>query len=210
MLRASGYSDGKGWHVWHKCSGSRCASGSLSQPSRRQHRTRRRPSTGVSAMCRVMRVPDEVVTITARDSALARRVTTEPDGTFVVPNLAPGTVDIMTIDGADNNDDVVGGPLQNVTQEAVQEFQIATDRFTAESGRSASSTINVVTKAGTDTLRGSASLFARDRRWQALPPTYDRSLGDEPPFDRQQFAASLGGPATAERLFWFGAVEYRN
>jgi len=161
-------------------------------------------------MCRVMQVPAAVVTITARDSALARRVTTEPDGTFVVPNLAPGTVDIMTIDGADNNDDVVGGPLQNVTQEAVQEFQIATDRFTAESGRSASSTINVVTNSGSDSLRGSGSFFARDSAWQSLPATYDRSFGDKPPFDRQQFAAAIGGLVTAQRVFWFGALEYRN
>jgi hypothetical protein len=73
----------------------------------------------------------------------------------------------IMIDGADNNDDVVGGPLENVTQEAVQEFQIATNRFTAEAGRSASSIVNIVTKSGGDSLRASASLYARDDGWQA-------------------------------------------
>ena len=116
----------------------------------------------------------------------------------------------ITIDGADNNDDVVGGPLQNVTQEAVQEFQIATNRFTAESGRSASSVINVVTRSGTDRLRGSLSLFARDSSWQGLPATFDRSSGDSLPFDRQQVAGAAGGPIVAGRAFWFGAAEYRN
>ena len=116
----------------------------------------------------------------------------------------------ITIDGADNNDDVVGGPLQNVTQESVQEFQIATNRFTAETGRSASSVINVVTKSGTDQLRGSASLFARDSSWQALPATFDRSSGDELPFDRQQIAGAAGGALSPGKAFWFGAAEYRN
>ena len=116
----------------------------------------------------------------------------------------------IMVDGADNNDDVVGGPLQNVTQEAVQEFQIATNRFTAESGRSASSAINVVTKSGSDELRGSTSLFLRDSRWGALPATYDRGSGEEPPFDRQQFAAAAGGPIVPGQAFWFGAVEHRN
>ncbi len=116
----------------------------------------------------------------------------------------------ITIDGADNNDDVVGGPLQNVTQESVQEFQIATNRFTAESGRSASSVINVVTKSGSDQLRGSVSLFARDSEWQGLPATFDRSSGDSLPFDRQQLAGAAGGPLVSGKTFWFGAAEYRN
>ena len=116
----------------------------------------------------------------------------------------------IMIDGADNNDDVVGGPLQNVTQEAVQEFQIATNRYTAESGRSASSIINVVTKAGSEQFRGSAALFLRDSSWQGLPATFDRSSGDELPFDRQQIAGSAGGPIVPGQAFWFGAAEYRN
>jgi hypothetical protein len=116
----------------------------------------------------------------------------------------------ITIDGADNNDDVVGGPLMNVPQDAVQEFQIATNRFTAETGRSASSVINVVTKSGTDDLHGSGSLFFRDHRWQGLPATYDRANGTGVPFDRQQIAGAAGGPIAPQRAFWFGAIEYRN
>ena len=75
----------------------------------------------------------------------------------------------VTIDGVDNNDDVVGGPLQNISQDAVQEFQVATNRFSAELGRSAGSVINVVTRSGGETPHGSAALFLRDQSWQALP-----------------------------------------
>lgn len=115
----------------------------------------------------------------------------------------------ITVDGADNNDDVVGGPLQNISQEAVSEFQIATNRFSSEFGRSASSVINIVTKTGTNELHGAGSIFFRDRRLQGLPATFDRS-NDEPPFDREQYAFAIGGPIKRDKAFWFGSVEYRN
>ncbi len=115
----------------------------------------------------------------------------------------------ISIDGMDNNDDVVGGPLINIAQDGVQEFQIATSRFAADLGRSAGSVINVITRSGGDALHGSGSLFFRDDSLQALPATADRG-SDAPPFDRQQFAGSIGGPLKKGSLFAFGAVEYRN
>ena len=116
----------------------------------------------------------------------------------------------VTIDGADNNDDVVGGPVQNISQEAILEFQMATNRFSAQLGRSGSSVVNVVTKQGTNELHGSGSVYFRDRRLQALPATFDRSLGQDPPFDRQQYAFTLGGPIKKDKAFFFGSFEYRN
>ncbi len=115
----------------------------------------------------------------------------------------------VTVDGADNNDDVVGGSLINVSQEAVQEFQIATNRFSAELGRSGSSVINIVTKTGTNEFHGSSSFFFRNRNLQGLPATFDRSNAD-PPFDREQMAFGVGGPVIKDKIFWFGSFEYRN
>jgi outer membrane receptor protein involved in Fe transport len=116
----------------------------------------------------------------------------------------------VTVDGVDINDDVVGGAVQNISQDAVQEFQIATNRFDARLGRSGSSVINVVTRAGTNELHGSASLFFRDHKLQGLPATFDRTTGAEPPFDREQYSFTLGGPLKKDSAFFFGSVEYRN
>ena len=116
----------------------------------------------------------------------------------------------VTVDGADINDDVVGGQVQNISQEAVQEFQIATNRFSAQSGRSGSSVINIVTKSGTNEYHGSGSVYFRNKSIQALPATFDRSLGESPPFDRQQYAFALGGPIKREQAWFFGSFEYRN
>ena len=116
----------------------------------------------------------------------------------------------VTIDGADTNDDVVGGPIQNISQEAIQEFQIATNRFSAQLGRSGSSVINVITRSGTNDLHGSGSIYFRDSSLQGLPATFDRSLDQSPPFDRQQYAFAIGGPIKKNHAWFFGSFEDRN
>nr|MBA3356283.1 TonB-dependent receptor [Pyrinomonadaceae bacterium] len=116
----------------------------------------------------------------------------------------------VTVDGADDNDDVVGGQLQNISQEAVQEFQIATNRFSAQLGRSGSAVINIVTKSGSNEYHGSGAIYFRDRRLQGLPATFDRTRGEAPPFDREQYAFALGGPIRKQRAWFFGSFEFRN
>ncbi|HWS90433.1 MAG TPA: TonB-dependent receptor [Pyrinomonadaceae bacterium] len=116
----------------------------------------------------------------------------------------------VTVDGADTNDDVVGGAVQNVSQDAVQEFQIATNRFDARLGRTGSGVVNVVTKQGTNEFHGSAAAYFRGSLFQGLPATFDRTLNDEPPFDREQYSFTLGGPLKRDHAWFFGSLEYRN
>lgn len=115
----------------------------------------------------------------------------------------------VTVDGADNNDDAVGGSLVNIPEDAVQEFQIASNRFSAGLGRSGSTVINVVTKQGGNALHGGVALYERDRTLQALPATYQPVPGLTPAFHRQQYAGDAGGPIRRDKMWWFVAMEDR-
>ena len=120
----------------------------------------------------------------------------------------------VSIDGMDNNDDVVGGTLINIPEDAVQEFQVATNRFSAESGRTGSAIVNVVTKSGTNKLHGSASVYERDKDLQAVTPTFNSDFsapaGENPPFSRQQYSGTIGGPLVKDKAWWFAGFEYRD
>ena len=74
-----------------------------------------------------------------------------------------------TVNGIDNKDNTVGGAVMQLPLEAVQEFQISTQRFSAENGRSQGAAINMITKSGTNTLsRLGIRLLPRLSRWTPM------------------------------------------
>ncbi|HJR59657.1 MAG TPA: carboxypeptidase regulatory-like domain-containing protein [Vicinamibacterales bacterium] len=111
------------------------------------------------------------------------------------------------IDGGDNNDDTVGGLLQNFPLEAIQEFNFVTQRFKAEYGRSNGGVMNIVTKSGTNELRGSAFTLMRDKSLNGRTFSEEIAGRDKSDYRRYQFGGSVGGPILHDRAHFFGAFE---
>lgn len=116
----------------------------------------------------------------------------------------------VTVNGVDNKDNTVGGPVMQLPLEAVQEFQISTQRFSAENGRSEGAAINMITKSGSNNFHGSAFGFFRDTALntdEKVPDGTGGSTPEHPDYTRQQFGGSVGGPFVKDKLFGFFAIE---
>src|SRR5436309_3269759 len=117
-----------------------------------------------------------------------------------------GRSNLVQVDGADNTDNSVNASRSTVSQEAVQEFQVVTNSFAPEFGRSSGGVVNVVTKAGTNDLHGNLFGFLRHKSFQARNPFAPIS---KPPFTRAQYGGTIGGPLVKDRTFIFAAFEQR-
>lgn len=120
------------------------------------------------------------------------------------------------LDGVDNNDAFLNQWSVLPSVEAIQEFKVQSSNSSAEFGRSAGGQINVALKSGGDHFHGSAFEFLRNRNLDAKnyfdlpscsPASSPGTCAPIPPFDRDQFGGSIGGPIRKGKTFFFAADE---
>jgi len=136
------------------------------------------------------------------------------DGRVFVSSLGGGLQTIprigstrVTVDGASISTPGTVGVLLQVSQDVVQEFQIATVNFDLTSSLTSNGAINIVTRSGGNAYHGSGSYFHRDHHLAAYPGLSRDPKNADPSFERHQFGSSVGGPLRKNRAFFFGNFE---
>jgi hypothetical protein len=106
---------------------------------------------------------------------------------------------------AENNMTPGGASGQLLGIDAVEEFNLLRDSYGAEYGKKPGGQVSIVTRSGSNQWRGSAFEFFRDSAMDA--PNYFDVGSSPPPFNRNQFGGSLGGPIKSDKTFVFGSYE---
>jgi Carboxypeptidase regulatory-like domain len=118
------------------------------------------------------------------------------------------TASNFLLDGAENNNYLVSGPLSSVAPEAVQEYRISTNNFSAEYGRTAGVLANAVTRAGGNQWHGLGYSYAKNSVWNANDLQRNLAGITRPALHEIQPGFQAGGPLLRNRLFASASVEY--
>jgi hypothetical protein len=114
----------------------------------------------------------------------------------------------LSVDGADNSDDYIGGFLQNFSPDAIQEFSFRTAQEDADTGRTTAGSVVITTRSGTNTWHGEFSLYDRAAALNARFPIDNPAPNPKQPFSRQNYVGTLGGPIVKDRIWFFSSIEY--
>ena len=116
-----------------------------------------------------------------------------------------GRGNMVQVDGAETLGSS-GGVQATLSQEAVQEFQVLRNSYSAEFGGASGGVVNIVSKSGRNNFFGSAFGLFRDKAFDARN-AFDFNPNGQSPFNRQQYGGSFGGPLRQDKTFFFAAVE---
>ncbi|SNS43215.1 Carboxypeptidase regulatory-like domain-containing protein [Granulicella rosea] len=112
-------------------------------------------------------------------------------------------VNNQLIDGLDNNERIIGTIGVRPSVDAIAEFRLQTNLYTAEVGRTAGAVINIITKAGTNSVHGSVYEFFRNDIFDAT----DYFALTHTELRQNQYGASIGGPVLRDKVFFFADYE---
>jgi outer membrane receptor for ferrienterochelin and colicin len=113
----------------------------------------------------------------------------------------------ISIDGADNNDNVVGFFVQGYSAEAIQEFEVVQDQYKPEYGRSFGGVVNVITKSGSNDFNGSLFGTFRNQGMRAANFSEVMNGADKADSQRSAYGFAVGGSIVKEKLFYFVSAE---
>ena len=115
----------------------------------------------------------------------------------------------FSIDGVANNDHYGTGPQVYVSNEAISQFSLVQNQFSAEFGGASGGVFNVIVKSGTNQIHGSLFEYLQNRNLNAVD--YSEIVAgnkSNPRFDSNRLGATIGGPILKDKLFYFGSFEY--
>jgi len=149
-------------------------------------------------------------------AVLAPNVVAQPGGVTGVGGSVGGTRprdNNFTVDGVDDNNLGVTGNNSTVIPDAVAEFNLTTNQFSAEDGHSAGGQFSVVTKTGTNSWHGSGEWYNQNRNYNSVDNLTKNAIAagtipGQPAFDNNRFGGTGGGPIVQNKWFIFGAYEY--
>jgi hypothetical protein len=114
----------------------------------------------------------------------------------------------LSVDGADNSDDWIGGFLQNFSPESIQEFAVRTAQEDADTGRTTAASVVITTRRGSNQWHGDEAFYERAAALNARFPIENPAPNPKQPFSRRNYVGTLGGPIVKDKLWFFSSFEY--
>jgi hypothetical protein len=113
----------------------------------------------------------------------------------------------LSVDGADNSDDWIGGFLQNFSPDGLLEFAVRTSNEDADTGWTTAGSVVITTKHGTNDWHGDAAFYERAAQLNARFPIENPAPNPKQPFSRQNYVGTLGGPIAKNKVWFFTSLE---
>lgn len=114
----------------------------------------------------------------------------------------------LSVDGGDNNDDYIGGFLQNFSPDAIQQFTVRTAQFDADTSRTNGGSVIISTRRGENDWHGALAAYYRNKNLNGRNELDNPSPSPKQPFSREDAVVAIGGPIVKDKLWFFTTLEY--